>query len=67
MYYKKDDSLMKPVEVNNIWMNNATEYWANLNETLDMVKEEDDLPRGSFNIPVEDWECRYCQFEPICN
>ena len=67
MYYKKDDSLMKPVEVNNVWMNNATEYWANLNETLDMVEEEDDLPRGSFNVPVEDWECRYCQFEPICN
>ena len=58
---------MKPVEVNNVWMNNAREYWANLNETLDMVEEEDDLPRGSFNVPVEDWECRYCQFEPICN
>jgi len=32
-----------------------------------MVEDENDLPRGSFNIPVEDWECRYCQFEPICN
>ena len=67
VYYKKDDSMMKPINVNNVWMDNAAEYWASLNETLDMVKDENDLPRGSFNIPVEDWECRYCQFEPICN
>lgn len=67
VYYKKDDSMMKPINVNNVWMDNAAEYWASLNETLDMVKDESDLSRGSFNIPVEDWECRYCQFEPICN
>jgi len=67
VYYKKDDSMMKYVDVNPIWMDNAAEYWATLNETLDMVEDENDLPRGSFNIPVEDWECRYCQFEPICN
>ena len=67
VYYKKDDSMMKPVNVNNVWMDNAAEYWASLNDTLDMVKEESDLSRGSLNVPVEDWECRYCQFEPICN
>ena len=67
VYYKKDDSLMKPVEVNNVWMDNAAEYWFTLNETLDMVKEEADLPRDTLNVPIEQWECRYCQFEPICN
>ena len=67
VYYKKDDSMMKPINVNNVWMDNAAEYWASLNDTLDMVKEESDLSRGSLNVPVEDWECRYCQFEPICN
>lgn len=67
VYYKKDDSLMRPVEVNNVWMDNAAEYWFTLNETLDMVKEEADLPRDTLNVPVEQWECRYCQFEPICN
>ena len=67
VYYKKDDSLMRPVEVNNVWMDNAAEYWFTLNETLDMVKEEADLPRDSLNVPIEQWECRYCQFEPICN
>ena len=67
VYYKKDDSLMRPVEVNNVWMDNAAEYWLTLKEVLDMVKEEADLPRDSLNVPVEQWECRYCQFEPICN
>ena len=67
VYYKKDDSLMRPVEVNNVWMDNAAEYWLTLKEVLDMVKEEADLPRDSLNGPVEQWECRYCQFEPICN
>ena len=67
VYYKKDDSMMKPVNVNNVWMDNAAEYWSSLNDTLNMVKEEDDLSRGSLNVPVEQWECRYCQFEPICN
>ena len=67
VYYKKDDSLMRPVEVNNAWMDNAAEYWISLKETLDMVKDESDLPRDTFNVPVEQWECRYCQFEPICN
>ena len=67
VYYKKDDSVMKAVEVNSVWMDNAAEYWIALNETLSLVKEEADLPRDTTNVPVEDWECRYCQFEPICN
>lgn len=67
VYYKKDDSVMKSVEVNNIWMDNAAEYWTSLNDTLSFVKEEADLPRGTTNVPVEDWECNYCQFELICN
>ena len=67
IYYKKDDSVMKPVEVNNVWMDNAAEYWFTLNETLDMVKEESDLPRDTLNVPIEQWECKYCQFEQICN
>jgi predicted RecB family nuclease len=67
VYYKKDDSMMKSISVNRVWMDNAAEYWESLNQTLDMVESEEDLPRGSLNVPIEDWECRYCQFEPICN
>jgi len=67
MYYKKDDSVMKAVQVNNAWINSAKQYWKSLNETLEMVKDESDLPRNTLNVPNERWECKYCQFEPICN
>ena len=67
VYYKKDDSSMKYVDVNPVWMDNAFEYWANLNETLDLVKDESDLPRDTLNVPVEHWECKYCPYESICN
>ena len=67
VYYKKDDSSMKYVDVNSVWMDNAAEYWVTLNETLSLVKEEADLPRDTLNVPIENWECRYCQFESICN
>ena len=66
VYYKKDDSSMKYVDVNSVWMDNAFEYWANLNEVLDLVKDESDLPRDTLNVPVEHWECRYCPYESIC-
>jgi len=67
VYYKKDDSSMKYVDVNPVWMDNAAEYWVTLNETLSLVKEEADIPRDTLNVPIENWECRYCQFESICN
>ena len=67
VYYKKDDSSMKYVDINPVWMDNAAEYWVTLNETLSLVKEEADLPRNTLNVPIENWECRYCQFESICN
>ena len=67
VYYKKDDSSMKYVDINPVWMDNAAEYWVTLNETLSLVKEEADLPRDTLNVPIENWECRYCQFESICN
>ena len=57
---------MKYVDVNPVWMDNAAEYWVTLNETLSLVKDEADLPRDTLNVPIENWECRYCQFESIC-
>ena len=66
VYYKKDDSLMRSISVNNIWMHNASDYWMDLKETLDEVDDVSDIPRESTNVPMESWECKYCQFETIC-
>ena len=59
IWYKKDDSLMKLQEIDDIWLDNAYEYWVELNETLD-----DDIPNpGDANSPVYAWECRYCPYQ----
>jgi CRISPR/Cas system-associated exonuclease Cas4 (RecB family) len=57
---------MRSISVNNIWMHNASDYWMDLKETLDEVHGASDIPRESTNVPMESWECKYCQFETIC-
>ena len=57
--YKKDDSRMKLQGIDSIWLDNAYEYWVELNETL-----ADKVPTpGSTNAPVYNWECRYCPYQ----
>tara|TARA_R100000808_G_scaffold25026_1_gene60583 strand:+ start:174 stop:890 length:717 start_codon:yes stop_codon:yes gene_type:complete len=59
IWYKKDDSRMKLQAIDSVWLDNAYEYWVELNETLD-----DNVPSpGSTNAPVYNWECRYCPFK----
>ena len=65
-YYKKDTSHTKNSFLDKKWIQEAIDYWGDVNATLGGVKEPDKLPRGSFGIPNEDWECGYCQFESIC-
>lgn len=61
IWYKKDDSSMKLQPIDDIWLDNAYEYWVELNETL-----EDDIPQpGHDNAPVYSWECRYCPYQGI--
>jgi hypothetical protein len=50
---------MKLQAIDSVWLDNAYEYWVELNETLD-----DNVPSpGSTNAPVYNWECRYCPFK----
>ena len=59
IWYKKDDSSMKTQPIDNVWLDNAYEYWVELNETL-----SDSVPDpGSTNAPVYNWECRYCPYK----
>jgi len=59
IWYKKDDSRMKLQAIDSIWLDNAWEYWVELNETL-----ADKVPTpGSTNAPVYNWECRYCPYK----
>ena len=65
-YYKKDTSHTKSSYVDKRWIQQAIDYWGEVNTTLEGIEEPDDLPRGSYGIPNEDWECGYCPFESIC-
>ena len=65
-YYKKDTSHTKNSFVDKRWIQEATDYWGELNDTLDGIDNPGELPRGSYGIPNEDWECGYCPFESIC-
>ena len=65
-WYNKDNSGMKIKEVPVFWMDNAFEYWT---ELIDRVEEAnnnpDEMIPGEPNIPVANWECKYCEFHQL--
>ncbi len=61
-WYKKDDSMMRTQMLDNIWINEAINYWTELNDDL----EDGNQPEvGDYNTPVYDWECKFCQFKGL--
>ena len=69
IYYKKDTSAIKPVQISNTYITEAQLYWEQLNESTENGKlAPEDLIAGSApSTPVYEWECKYCQFSPICD
>ena len=60
-WYKKDDSMLRTQKIGNEWIESATEYWADLNEVLG--DDKNIIPEiGSKNVPVYNWECKYCPY-----
>jgi len=65
-WYNKDNSTMKIKEVPSFWMDSAFEYWTQLLEVQDRVNSNPDLlVVGSKDVPVANWECRYCEFQGL--
>mgnify|MGYP003656889238 FL=1 len=69
VYYKKDNSMLKPVQISNTYITEAKLYWEQLNESTENgTLDPEDLIAGSApSTPVYEWECKYCQFSPICD
>tara|TARA_R110002012_G_scaffold78822_2_gene200715 strand:+ start:5578 stop:6372 length:795 start_codon:yes stop_codon:yes gene_type:complete len=67
LWYNKDNSMFREEIVYSEWINNAIEYWEELNETLEDVESENgsELVPGSYGVPMMNWECRYCGFKDI--
>tara|TARA_R100000664_G_scaffold32679_1_gene47988 strand:+ start:1867 stop:2640 length:774 start_codon:yes stop_codon:yes gene_type:complete len=78
IWYKKDDSIIKiqpiPIEKS---IPLAVDYWENLNEIFkeNNIKENttpfeinESLKREKdYGVPFIHWECKYCNWEGICN
>ena len=51
------------------WIDKALEYWIELHEMKeDMQKgfEDELIPEEDYGVPMQDWECNYCQYKLIC-
>tara|TARA_R100000700_G_C3178959_1_gene155023 strand:- start:3198 stop:3683 length:486 start_codon:yes stop_codon:yes gene_type:complete len=63
LYYNKNTSTMKQIEVSNDRISDAISFWK---ETIDNHK--DGLPSLEKGVsPVMEWECRYCEYLTKCN
>ena len=65
LWYNKDTSELREehIEVEHL-VERAMEYWEELNEYSENTTSED-LEVGSYGVPMENWECRYCGFKDI--
>ena len=61
-YYKKDDSTMRQITINNEVIDETVEYWNMVNQNL-----EEELRAGvDLGVPMQSWECNYCNYSHIC-
>lgn len=73
VFFKKDDSQIREVFVDNKWMSEADMYWTQLNIYLGEYERdfEDELTFGIPGVPFRGaegnyWECNYCNYASIC-
>lgn len=63
LWYNKDTSSLRKEFIPDIYIDDAYEYWTELNEVADEVQEPEDLQVGDVGVPFENWECRYCEYQ----
>ena len=61
-WYKKDDSSIRAQKISNVWIEEANNYWHDLNVALADDKEP---TVGDHNTPIYDWECKYCPYHRL--
>ena len=70
LWYNKDTSALREEPIDNSWIYEAKAFWEELNDYVDgtdegTVSDYEKLEPGSYGIPMENWECRYCGFKDI--
>ena len=64
MWYNKDNSQMRKEPVSNLYMEEAFDYWTDLNEVKEKTSQPEELIPGKHdNVPIYNWECKYCEFQ----
>ena len=69
VWYNKNTSQMREQLVSPEWIDKALEYWEEvyeIKEDLGKAFETELEPMITYGVPMQDWECSYCQFESIC-
>ena len=69
IWYNKNTSQMREQIVSNEWIDNALEYWLDVKEIKEELGkdfEKELIPEDAYGVPMQDWECRYCQYYSIC-
>ena len=65
LWYNKDTSAIREQFVDNKWMDDAIDYWEELKDHVYDGSKANDMVVGSYGVPMENWECRYCNFKDI--
>ena len=64
MWYNKDNSSMRKEQVSNLYMEEAFDYWTDLNKEVNSTNDLEKLIPGKHdNVPIYNWECKYCEFQ----
>ena len=64
MWYNKDNSSMRKEQVSNLYMEEAFDYWTDLNEVKEKTSQPEELVPGKHDsVPIYNWECKYCEFQ----
>jgi len=69
VFYNKDNSRVREVELDLDVVEQAEQYWKNANQILDKAKQESAPPILNLGVsPAEEWECnvKYCQYFEVC-
>ena len=69
VWYNKNTSQMRQQQVDPQYIDRALEYWEEvyeIKEDLGKAFETELEPMITYGVPMQDWECSYCQFESIC-
>jgi len=65
LWYNKDTSSIKKEYIPDSYIDDAFEYWTELQEISDEADEPEDLEVGDVGVPFENWECRYCEYQGV--